>query len=125
MKVKISKWGNSLGLRLPKAAVAAIGIEAGAQLDLVVVGNELRLRPVSQIPVYKLKDLLVEMDRLGPKNRPQFVNWGPDVGAEMIDDDYSREFVAARGGRSRVGGSATDARKRAGRRQTRRRTHRS
>lgn len=67
MKVKISKWGNSLGLRLPKAAVAAIGIEAGAQLDLVVVGNELRLRPVSQIPVYKLKDLLVEMDRLGPK----------------------------------------------------------
>lgn len=29
MKVKIAKWGNSLGLRLPKAAVDAAGLEAG------------------------------------------------------------------------------------------------
>ena len=39
---------------------------------------------------YRLEDLLAEMDRLGPDNRPKLVDWGPDVGAEIIDDAYSR-----------------------------------
>jgi antitoxin MazE len=31
------------------------------------------------------------MRRLGPENEPEMVDWGPDVGAEIIDDDaYSR-----------------------------------
>ncbi len=35
--------------------------------------------------------LIAEMRRLGPENEPEMVDWGPDVGAEIIDDDaYSR-----------------------------------
>ena len=125
MKVKIARWGNSLGLRLPKAVVKAIGIEAGTELDLAIEGGDLRLKRAAKIPYYRLGDLLAEMDRLGPKNRPEFVDWGADVGAEIIDDDYSRGLISAPSGRSRVGRPAADTRTRAGRRPARRRADRS
>jgi len=39
----------------------------------------------------KWENLIAEMRRLGPENEPEMVDWGPDVGAEIIDDDaYSR-----------------------------------
>jgi antitoxin MazE len=123
MKVKIAKWGNSLGVRLPKAAAEAAGLRLGMELEVEVIGNALRLAPVVRVPRYRLEDLIAEMDRLGPENRPELIDWGPDVGAEIIDDDYSRGLIPAPGGRSRVGGSATGARPRAGRRQARRRAH--
>jgi antitoxin MazE len=90
MKVKVAKWGNSLGLRLPKAAAEAAGLKVGAEVNVTVEGRDLRLKQVSKIPYYRLEDILAEIDRLGPENRPETVDWGPDVGAEIIDDDYSR-----------------------------------
>jgi len=123
MKVKVAKWGNSLGVRLPKAAVEAAGLKVGAELDIAVEGSNLRLSKPMRVPYYRLEDLLAEMDRLGPENRPELVDWGPDVGAEIIDDDYSRGLIAAPGGRSRVGRSKADARTGAGRRPARRRAH--
>jgi hypothetical protein len=39
---------------------------------------------------YRLADLVAEMDRLGPENEPETVNWGPDRGSEIINDAYSR-----------------------------------
>lgn len=123
MKVKIAKWGNSLAVRLPKSAVEAAGLQPGAEADLVVEGRDLRLKRIAKIPYYKLEDLLAEMDRLGPENRPDVVDWGPDVGAETIDDDYSRGLIPAPGGRSGVGRSKTDTRTRTGRRPPRRRAH--
>jgi antitoxin MazE len=30
------------------------------------------------------------MKRLGPENEPELVDWGPDWGSEIIDDEYSR-----------------------------------
>ena len=91
MKVKISKWGNSLGLRLPKAAVEAAGLAEGSELDVVVEGRELRLRPPVPFRRYRLADLVAEMKRLGPENEPPTVEWGPDRGSEIIEEDaYSR-----------------------------------
>jgi antitoxin MazE len=87
MKVKISKWGNSLGIRLPRAAVEAIGFGEGAQLELEIDGRELRLKPAHPVKRYRLEDLVAEMK---PENQPELVDWGPDVGAEVIDDAYSR-----------------------------------
>jgi antitoxin MazE len=48
------------------------------------------LKRVTRIPYYRLEDLIAEMDRLGPENVPETVDWGPDRGAEIIDDAYSR-----------------------------------
>jgi hypothetical protein len=53
-------------------------------------GPDLRLKRVTRIPYYRLEDLIAEMDRLGPENVPETVDWGPDRGAEIIDDAYSR-----------------------------------
>ena len=125
MKVKVSKWGNSLGVRLPRAALDATGFSEGAQLELEIEGRELRLKPVPVMKRYRLEDLLAEMDRLGPENRPELVDWGPDVGAEIINDDYSRGLIPPPGGGRRVGRSEAESRPRAGRRPPRGRAHRS
>ena len=90
MKVKIAKWGNSLGLRLPKASAEAVGLKLGQEVDVTVEGRELRVRPILPIKHYRLEDLIAEMDRLGPENEPETIDWGPDRGSEIIDDAYSR-----------------------------------
>ncbi len=94
MKVKISKWGNSLGLRLPKAAVDATGLRPGAEVDLTIEGRDLRVTPSLPITRYRLADMLAEMDRLGPENEPETIDWGPDRGSEIIDDAYSNGEIA-------------------------------
>jgi hypothetical protein len=37
-----------------------------------------------------LEEMLAEIDRLGPACVPETVDWGPNRGAEIIDDAYSR-----------------------------------
>jgi antitoxin MazE len=90
MKVKIAKWGNSLGLRLPRAAVEATGLRAGAEVDVTIEGRDLRVRSFLPVKHYRLEDLVAEMKRIGPENEPETVDWGPDRGSEIIDDAYSR-----------------------------------
>jgi antitoxin MazE len=124
MKVKLAKWGNSLGVRVPRAAAEAAGLQAGTEVDVVVEGRDLRIRRSIPVKHYRLEDLLAEMDRLGPDKRPELIDWGPDVGAEIIDDDYSRGLIGPPGGGPRVGRSKTDARTRAGRRSASRRVNR-
>jgi antitoxin MazE len=104
MKVKLAKWGNSLGLRLPKAAVEAIGLLPGTEVDVTVEGRDLRVRHPLPIRRYRLADLVAEMKRLGPENEPPLLGWGPDVGAEIIDDAYSRGEITPKdmGGKKRA-----------------------
>src|SRR3954447_14896010 len=90
MKVKIATRGNSLGARLPRAAVEATGLKPGAEVNLTVEGRNLRVSQPLRVARYRLEDLLAEMDRLGPQNEPPTVDWGPDRGSEIIDDEYSR-----------------------------------
>jgi antitoxin MazE len=86
MRVQIAKWGNSAALRIPKSVLTELGLKPGQELDLVVEGREVKLRPVSTFPVYRIEDLVAEMRRLGPQNGPPLEDWGPPVGAEIIDD---------------------------------------
>jgi antitoxin MazE len=90
MKVKIAKWGNSLGLRLPKAAVEAAGVRPGTELDLVVEGGGFRLRSPERSSRQLLEEMVAEARRLGPSQGPETVDWGPDRGSEIIDDDNPR-----------------------------------
>eukprot|EP01032_Pedospumella_encystans_P038962 gene38962-44171_t len=48
MKVKVAKWGNSLGLRLPKSAAESAGVRVGTELDLTVDGGGFRLRSLGK-----------------------------------------------------------------------------
>jgi antitoxin MazE len=90
MKVKVAKWGNSLGVRLPKAAVEAVGATLGSDLDLTFNKGELRLKSPRKTSRQRLDEMLAEIDRLGPDCVSETVDWGPDRGSEIIDDAYSR-----------------------------------
>ena len=90
MKVKVAKWGNSLGVRLPKSAVDAVGVRAGTELEFAVEGRGFRLSSVVKTSGQLLDELL---DQIDPNNVPPMVDWGPDAGSEIIDDDYSRGLI--------------------------------
>ena len=78
MQTKVQKWGNSLGLRIPKSFAVQAGIEAGSEVDLSVEDGELIVRPRRQ-PKYELKDLLRSITA---KNVHKEVETGDPVGRE-------------------------------------------
>ncbi len=78
MQTKVQKWGNSLGLRIPKSFAEQAGVEAGSEVDLSVEDGELIVRPIRQ-PKYELKDLLRSITA---KNVHKEVETGDPVGRE-------------------------------------------
>ena len=101
MKAKISRWGNSLALRLPAEVVRDFGLKEGQVVELnpakpnIEIKTE-RPRTAQGIPVYTMEELIADMDRLGPGSVPQTIDWGPDVGSEIIDDGYSGGEITPR-----------------------------
>ena len=88
MRAKISKWGNSLAVRLPSTVVEDAGLKEGQVVDLSAVPGLIRLRQVEPAPHYSLEELLAEAARLGPENRPPFVDLGI-LPSEWPQDDWS------------------------------------
>ena len=64
MRVTVSQWGNSLGLRLPKAIASALQLTPGSALELEVQNGKLVAYPAVDSP--SLDDLLA---RITPSNR--------------------------------------------------------
>jgi antitoxin MazE len=92
MKVKVAKWGNSLGVRLPKAALDGAGVGAGSELDLVIERGGFRLKAPTKTSADLLAEMVAEMKRLGGRDaEPETVDWGRDRGEEILPEDaYSR-----------------------------------
>lgn len=76
---KIQKWGNSLGVRLPKAAALEAHVSVGSEVDVTVANGEIIIRPVRK-PKYRLEDLLKGMT---PENNHPEVDFGGPVGKEI------------------------------------------
>ena len=57
MVTKLQKWGNSLGLRIPKSFAAEARVEAGSIVDIRVESGTLLVRPVRRRR-YKLARLV-------------------------------------------------------------------
>ena len=92
-EIPISKWGNSSAIRLPKAVMQELGLKPGQRVQLTVQDGKGILEPVRQPERPKkitLEWIIAETKRLGPENAPETVEWGPDIGEEIIDDEYSR-----------------------------------
>ncbi len=87
-KVVISKWGNSSAIRLPKAMMEDLGLKNGSVVRLEKRDGAISVVPETRPPI-TLDWIVSEMKRLGPENEPPTVDWGPDVGSEIIDDEYS------------------------------------
>ena len=45
---KVNKWGNSLGIRLPKRALETMGILEGANVTIAIEGKSLVVTPVEE-----------------------------------------------------------------------------
>jgi antitoxin MazE len=76
MTVRVQKWGNSLGVRIPKAIATQSDIREGTELNISHADGLVTLRPVT---VPTLKELLSQAK---PQNRPALVDWGNRVGKE-------------------------------------------
>ena len=78
MVTRVRKWGNSLGVRLPKAAADEARVRDGSAVDVRVEEGEIVMRPVRR-PRYRLSDLLKGFTR---RNRHPEADWGPPRGRE-------------------------------------------
>jgi antitoxin MazE len=75
---RLSKWGNSLAIRIPQALVKQARLSEGDQvsLDLAADGS-IVLR--SRAPRYSLEELVAGIT---PRNRHRETKWGPSQGKE-------------------------------------------
>ncbi len=79
IRKKIVKWGNSLGLRIPKSFAKEVGISEGSIVDLSLDEGRLVICVASQ-PEYSLEDLL---DGVIAENLHTEIDSGGPVGAEQ------------------------------------------
>lgn len=79
MHTKIQKWGNGLGLQIPKSFAAEVQVEEGTIVDVSVQNGRLLLRPL-RARRYTLNGLLRRVSR---KNLHTEVPTGRAVGREV------------------------------------------
>lgn len=78
MVTKVRKWGNSLGLRIPKSFAEEVSVHEGAEVDLSVVDGRLVIRPLRP-KSYQLEELLSAVTE---QNRHGEVSTGEPRGRE-------------------------------------------
>ena len=77
-EITVSKWGNSLAVRIPQAIVKEARLTEGDCLAVDVDRNgSIVLRSTR-----KTYDLLELVSRITPKNCHRETNWGPPHGKE-------------------------------------------
>ena len=79
MQTKIQRWGNSLGLRIPRSLAEEAGVEAGSEVDLSLQDGDLIVKPARR-RTYRLKDLV---RRINARNRHGEVDTGGPAGREV------------------------------------------
>lgn len=77
----VSRWGNSLGIRIPREAVERLRLVAGAEVTLEVADDAITIRPARARRKWKLADLLkgVTPAKVGGE-----LDWGAPVGKERV-----------------------------------------
>jgi antitoxin component of MazEF toxin-antitoxin module len=78
MKAQVFRWGNSLAIRLPKAAVESLQVREGEAVDLAIHDDTLVLRATR--PRYRLDDLV---SQITPENQPEAKEF-PPAGDEWL-----------------------------------------
>jgi antitoxin MazE len=78
MRAQVSRWGNSLAIRLPRAAAQSLGVRAGQPVELRIQGDRLEIRAAR--PRYRLAELI---DQITPHNQQESFDV-PPVGGELL-----------------------------------------
>jgi antitoxin MazE len=77
MTTQVSKWGNSLGLRLPKSVAREADLTEGDTVEVSVDNGAIVIRATR--PRYSLDELV---GRITARNRHHERDWGAPVGHE-------------------------------------------
>ncbi len=80
MEAKVQRWGNSLGLRIPKALAQDAKLEPGSPVELKVIGGKLVVSAIGQ-PRFTLRQLLAGVTK---KNLHGETFAGPRRGREIV-----------------------------------------
>jgi antitoxin MazE len=78
METRIQRWGNSLGLRIPKSFAGEIGLEAGSTVDLSVADGDLVVRPARK----RKYDVASLSSRINSRNVHTEIETGERAGRE-------------------------------------------
>ena len=78
MRTKINKWGNSLGLRIPKLVAAEVGLEEDSLVNLTIVNGSILISPARETTL----ELKAMLNRVTEENLHGEVNTGPAIGRE-------------------------------------------
>jgi len=79
MRVQVARWGNSLGLRIPKEVARAAGLAEGMRVEVAAEDGRVVISP--DRPRYRLEELLEGMT---PEDMHAAFDWGPEVGREIV-----------------------------------------
>jgi antitoxin MazE len=79
MRAKITKWGDSLALRLPRSLAEEVGFSERERVDLVVEGGALKIT-LSRKEIRRKKFGLCDL--LANQGRTSAVGWGKAEGNE-------------------------------------------
>lgn len=77
MKTQLARWGNSLGLRIPRSVAIDANVSEGDEVDVTVQEGAIVVRPA--VRRYTLEELV---DGITPRNRHATPGWGRPVGKE-------------------------------------------
>jgi len=78
MKIKVQKWGNSLGLRIPKVIAEEIGLKENTPVELSLKKKKIIISPIK--PEITLKKLLSQVTE---ENLHSEVDTGSPRGREI------------------------------------------
>lgn len=77
----ISKWGNSLAVRLPKHVTDAASLAEGSPVEIAVTDGTVTLKPARK--EFKLEDLLAGERKAKKKRASKEFDWGKPAGDEI------------------------------------------
>jgi len=86
MRVTVSKWGNSTAVRLPKIVTETLNLKPGSELQMEFNAQAIQMRPIVVRTQVTLAELAAAAKALGMEHEPATLDWGGNVGAEIIDD---------------------------------------
>ena len=79
MKVQVARWGNSLGVRIPRHVANRAGLHAGTRVEIEIEGDRIVISRAA--PRYVLSELLEGMT---PTEMREAFDWGQDEGCEIV-----------------------------------------
>ena len=88
MYATIQKWGNSQGLRIPKALLDSVGLRENDRVELIQTEDSIQIKKTSNLQHRTLEERLTafygkSVEEIGRIEGETEVNWGKPEGAEV------------------------------------------